>query len=97
MVKETPLLSGRRLQRTIERVIEKSAAETGHKTKPEEMFTSRSVNEFNKQTFINGKIDVFNLEKTDQFTGLLNIIINFIKILKTINRFNLEHHEILWC
>ena len=58
------------------------------------MFTSRSVNEFNKQTFINGKIDVFNIEKTDQFTGLLNIIINFIKILKTINRFNLEHHEI---
>ena len=49
--KETPELSGRRLQR----VIEKSAKGMGHKTKPEETFTSRTVTEFNKQTFVNGR------------------------------------------
>ena len=55
LVKETPLLSGRRLQRIVERVIETSAKDTGHETKPEETFTSRCVTEFNKQTFVQGK------------------------------------------
>ena len=55
LVRETSLLSGRRLQRTVERVIERSDKNTGHETKPEETFTSRCVTEFNKQTFVNGK------------------------------------------
>ena len=55
LVKETPNLSGRWLQRTVERVIQRSAKETGHQTKPEETFTSPCVTEFNKQTFIHGK------------------------------------------
>ena len=48
-------MGGRKLQQCIERIIESSAEDTGHKTKPEETFTSRTVTEFNKQTFINGK------------------------------------------
>ena len=51
LVKKTPLLAGRRLQR----VIETSAKDTGHETKPEELFTSRCVTEFNKQTFVHDK------------------------------------------
>ena len=55
LVKETPQLSGRCLQRIVERIIRRSAKQTGHETKPEETFTSRVVTEFNKQTFIHGK------------------------------------------
>ena len=52
LVRETEILSGSKLQGTIERIKERSAKAIGHKTKPEETFTSRTITEFNKNTFI---------------------------------------------
>ena len=70
LVKETPELGGRRLQRCIERIIESSAAaETGHQTKPEETFTSRTATEFNKNTFIHGKKASQGTKKASRIGG----------------------------
>ena len=62
-------LGGRKLQRCIERIIESSASEIGHKTKPEVTFTSRTATEFNKNTFIHGKKASQGTKKASRIGG----------------------------